>query len=100
MAVLILNGESSKAMELNSFSRQTSFEGGQMNSYAYMSIRPTATTAANLVTYGLNGITNLTIKEGSDTIYNLANLDADLTSFDESLNGTEMTCSMNIRFNA
>lgn len=100
MITLTLNGESSKAMELISFNRNTSFENGTMNSYAYMTIVPTATTAANLTAYGLNGITHLLIKDGNDPIYTLTNINANLTSFDESLNGNEMNCSMNIRFNA
>ena len=99
MAILILNGESANAMELSSFSRNTTFEGGQMNSYAYMSIIPTASTAATLTTYGLSGVNKLQIKVGNDVIYNLSNITANISSFDESLNGTEMTCSLNIRFN-
>lgn len=98
MITIVFNGASSKAIELTGFNRSTTFENGNMNSMAYLNVVNTAQTAGWLQEFGLAGITNLTIKDGNDVIYNLANLNARISSVNESLSGNEISVSVNIEF--
>lgn len=98
MITIIFNGAASKAIELASFNRSTVFDNGTMSSMAYFNVVNTANTAGWLQEFGLAGITSLEIRHDSETIYKLTNLNARLSSINESLNGSEIAVSINVEF--
>lgn len=98
MITVVFNGLSNQAIELLSFNRNTSFESGSMNSMAYLNVKNTAGTADTLRNLGLNGITNMVIYDGETAIYRLTDLNAHITSINESLNGNVIDVNVNIVF--
>lgn len=99
MTYVIFNGDAGKTIQLTGFNRNTTFDNGVMNSMAYLNVVNDANTASWLRDYGLNGINRLTIKDDQqNTLYNIDQLTAHISSINESLNGTEISVSVNIVF--
>ena len=96
MANIIFNGE--HTYELNSFNRDTTFNvtDNTMTSNAYMNLRG---TDANLEALGRSSITSLEIKVNNETIYDLDEITAHITSLNETLIGDSMSTNVNISFN-
>lgn len=98
MNTLILNGLSSTPFTLVNFSRNTSFANG-MRSIAYFDLENTINTVSALQSIGLTGVTNITIKHDDDVIYNLPNLNAQITSINETLVEDHININLSITFN-
>ena len=89
-----LNGN--YTFEFNGFSRNTTVQDGKLVSNAYVTLKdPTAAQIDELRGLALYTITGLRLLVDGDPIYALTNLEAKITSLDESVSeyGT-MTCSM------
>ena len=101
MNTLILNGLSSTPFVLRSFNRNTAFEQGTraMTSIAYFDIENGTNVSSALQNIGTSGITNITIKHDDETIYNLPNLNAQITSIIETLYEDNININVSITFN-
>ena len=99
MNTLILNGLSSTPFELRNYNRNTSFdEARNMNSIAYFDIAPTTNTSAQLENIGKNPITNILIKHDDTPIYNLTNLNARISTINETLYDDSVLINASIVF--
>lgn len=101
MNTLILNGLSSTPFTLKSYSRSTSFDNTNhnMNSVAYFDIENTTGAIAQLQSVGANGVTNILIKHDGENIYNLTNLNANITSINENLFEDNVNINVTVNFN-
>lgn len=101
MNTLILNGLSSTPFTLKNYTRNTSFDNitRAMNSVAYFDIENTEGAAARLQTIGTSGITNILIKHDGENIYNLTNLNANISSINENLYEDTININVSVIFN-
>lgn len=98
MNTLILNGLSSTPFTLVNFSRNTSFANG-MRSIAYFDLVNATNTVSTLQSIGLTSVTNITIKHDDEVIYNLPNLNAQITTISENLVDDHINVNVSITFN-
>ena len=101
MNTLILNGLSNTPFTLLNYNRNTSFDvdSHEMTSIAYFDIANTTGASQQLENIGRNGITNLLIKHDNENIYNLANINANITTISESLYGDTINITVSVTFN-
>ena len=97
MATIIFNGD--LEFEFNEYSRNTYFNGESINSDGYVNNIKGANVGAELSTFGNEPITSLQIKKDDEIIYNLPNIDANLTSINEGYNGERMYTNIALHFN-
>ncbi len=101
MTTVVFNNDLDRSFEIVSFSRNTSFGDGNMNSYAYMGVVPSENAVNNISYYGLNTITSMKLyDEDEQVIYNITNLNGSVNSIDEALDGDKVVININVRLNA
>lgn len=101
MNTLILNGLSNRAFTILSYNRNTSFDNNThaMNSVAYFDIVNTTGAINNLQSIGATGVNNILIKHDEENIYNLTNLNANISSINENLYEDNVHINVCITFN-
>ena len=98
MITLVLNNQAEAAMEISNYNRNTTFEQGSLNSVAYFTVIGDGNTANLLQEIGGTGITSIEILNGEDSIYQLSELEAHITTINEYLDGDHITVNVNITF--
>jgi hypothetical protein len=97
MTKLVLNNQATNAFEIRSYSRNTSFEDGSMNSYIYINMSGSVDLSP-LNEIGMNGVTSIALlNDNNETFYNLNNINGRITSIDETLEDNSIFVNMNIR---
>lgn len=101
MNTLILNGLSSTPFTLINYNRNTSFDlhSHEMTSIAYFDIENSTNAINTLQNIGISGVTNVTIKHNDETIYNLSNLSAGISTINENLYEDDIRINVSIVFN-
>lgn len=100
MTKLVLNGSATNIFIINTYSRNTSFDGSTMNSYIYIGMGNNV-DVAKLNAIGMSGITAITLlNENDEPFYSLNNVIGHITSIDESLSENNIFINMNIRIEA
>lgn len=96
MAKIILNNEEFNFLGYN---RNTYFNGDTIQSNAYISALDGENLPTRLQTLAEDTITSIKIKVNDEIIYNLTNLDAKISNFDEAFNGSDaVNTNVNINF--
>lgn len=85
-------------IEIDTFNRNTYFNDNIMTSTGYIGISDQHVTAASLHSLAEETITSFQIKNGEDVIYDAGEIEAHITSIDESLMGDRMHTNINIQF--
>ena len=83
---------------INSFSRNTYFNGNTIESNAYFDVTNFSDAVATIHSLVDVPITTLLIKKGDQTIYDAGEINARITNLNESLSGEQMLSNVNIRF--
>lgn len=97
MAKIILNNEE---FDFNGYNRNTYFHDDSISSTAYISDLRSIDLANRLKTLSQTTITSLQITVNNEVIYNLADIDAKMTSMDEAFNGVDtINTNVNLQFN-
>lgn len=94
MAKIYLNNS---YFTVNTFNRNTSFNGDGVTSYAYVNL---GGDTSGLHTLGNTEITSLLIKkDDGTTIYDAGEISAHISTIDESLTEDRMNVNVNLQFN-
>lgn len=97
MAKIILNEQE---FDFDGYTRNTYFNDDSISSSGYIGNIQGANVANALAGLGEDGITSISIKVGENVIYNLTNINAHITSIDESFNGVDkVNTNINLLFN-
>ena len=97
MAKIILNEQE---FDFDGYSRNTYFNDNTISSTGYIGNIQGANAANALAELGEDTITSISIKVDEDIIYNLTDIDARITSIDESFNGVDrVNTNINLQFN-
>lgn len=94
MNTIVFNNEATFGVE--SFNKNTSFEGSSMTSTGYASLNTSELDDLTEVAQGT--ITSIKILHDEEVIYNSTNLSAKITSINEYLSGDRMNVNININF--
>lgn len=98
MVRIKFNNSEDYIFALNGYSRNTNFEGGNMNSYIYVNLTPSANVLTKLQRLGVGTITDIELlRENDESIYSISEIEGHIGSIDESLQGDEIYINMNIR---
>lgn len=99
MAKIRFNEDNTGIFPINSYNRNSTFDNGEMTSYAYISANANnAQIITKLQQYGVEGITHIDIySDANDVIYTLQNIAGRISALDETLNGTEINLTINIQ---
>lgn len=97
MAKIILN---ENEFDFDSYTRNTYFNENSISSTAYIGKIHGADLANTLAELGTEAITSISITVNDEPIYTLSNIDAHITSMDESFNGVDQIhTNLNLQFN-
>jgi hypothetical protein len=99
MAKIRINQDNTGIFPINSYNRNTTFDNGEMTSYAYISAQANnAQIITKLQGYGITGVSQIDIyNDQNDVIYTLSSIDGRISALDETLNGTEINLTINIQ---
>ena len=95
MNTVLLNEEA--LFGIDNFSKNTTFEGGNMSSTGYMSLR-LVQDSPDLNALAAAPITSIKILHDETVIYNSQNLTAHITNINEYLNGDRVDVTVNLVF--
>ena len=98
MNTVIFNNDTEHAFELSSYNRNTTFNGEQINSTAYMTLRADSSTIEYISSFIQTNITSIILTHDSDVVYQLNNISARITSIDEYLNNDYVQMNINFIF--
>lgn len=101
MNTLILNNLTETPFVLKSYNRNTTFDLNNdyaMNSTAYFDIDSSADVTAVLQTIGQTGITSIEIQHDGNSIYNLTDLTARISTINEYLQEDNININVSITF--